>query len=235
MRSLTSYPRCRRAYYILFLFLFLLIADPLRSFALLDPGAIIARMNKAYSTVINYQADVEVRIYRRSGAAETKDFLYTFQKPNHIRLDFETPHRGMVLIYPDKYGRVEVRPSGWPRFFWFHLAPDNPLLRSFQGQRIDQTDLGLLIRNIARSLGQDRLGPVDVSQDGKLINIKVLAKNHFKKDVRTLYTFGIDEKLWLPIRVTEKTPDGELQQTIAFRNLKLNVDLPKGYFLTNNT
>jgi hypothetical protein len=231
MRSLFSYPERYQAFYILFL----LFVNPLQSIAQLPPDAIISRMNQAYSTVINYQADVEVRLYRQNDPVDTKNFLYTFKKPNHIRLDFETPHRGMVLIYPDIDSRVEVRPFAWLHFFWFHLDPDNALLRGFQGQRIDQTDLGLLIRNITRSLSRERLGPVDISQDGSLININVLAVNHFKKDVRTLYTFGIDEKLWLPVRVTEKTPDGTLQQTIVFRNLRINVDLPKDYFLINKT
>jgi len=122
----------------------------------LNPSDIIKKMEAAYEGVTDYQAKVEVKSYKKDGSFEKKKFLYRFKKPNRIRLDFESPHSGMVLIYAHKDGKVLIRPSGWLRFLKIHLEPNNSLLTVSPGQRIDQTDLGLLIRNISHSVTDRR-------------------------------------------------------------------------------
>jgi outer membrane lipoprotein-sorting protein len=190
-----------------------------------DTEILLKKMETAYDEVNDYQANVEVRAYRRDGSFETEKFLYTFQKPKWIRLDFESPYSGMILVYPDKNGKVVLR-----RFFTFHLAPDNPLLRVASGQRIDQTDLGLLVRNISHSLTDHRRGPVEVTEDDRDIRIRVLADDHFREGVLTLYQFLIDKKLWLPVRVEESTPDALLERMVIFRNLRTNIGVPDRFF-----
>ncbi len=190
-----------------------------------DTEILLKRMEAAYAEVNDYQTNVEIRTYRKDGSFEIEKFLYTFKKPKWIRLDFESPYSGMILVYPDKNGKVVVR-----LFFTFHLAPDNPLLRVASGQRIDQTDLGLLVRNISHSLTDHRRGPVEVTEDDRDIRLRVLADDHFREGVLTLYQFSIDKKLWLPVRVEESTPDGLLERTVIFRNLRTNTGVPDRFF-----
>jgi outer membrane lipoprotein-sorting protein len=190
-----------------------------------DTATLLKKMEAAHAQVNDYQASVEVKTYQRDGSFETMKFLYTFQKPGWIRLDFESPHEGLTLVYPDKNGEVVVR-----YFFTIHLAPDNRFLQSSSGQRIYQTDLGLLIRNISRSLTGQRRGPAEVTENGRDIHIRVLADDHFRGGVVTLYRFVIDKKLWLPVEVDESTPDGILERTVVFRNLRLNINLPSHFF-----
>jgi len=156
-------------------------------------------------------------------------FLYTFKKPKWIRLDFESPHSGMVLVYPDKNGKVGVHPPGLAHVFQFHLSSENPLITGPSGQRIDQTDLGLLIKNISLSLTDQRRGPVEIEEDG-YIRIRVLAVNHLQKGIVTLYQFFIDKNLWLPVRVEESTPDGKLERTITFQDLRMNTGVSDSFF-----
>lgn len=191
----------------------------------------LKKMEAAYATVTNYRARVEVRIYESSGSYKSKRFLYTFKKPDLVRLDFETPYPGMVLIYPDPEEKVVVSPPGWARFFKFRLAPDDVLLTVSAGQRIDQTDLGQLIANIAGSVREGRRGPITVSQDHDHVRIQVLAKDHFREGVVTRYLFLIDRRLRLPVAVRESTRDGRLEREIFFRDLKTNINLPDETFL----
>jgi len=195
----------------------------------LDTDSLLKRMESAYARVNDYQTNVEVRTYNTEASFETKKFLYTFKKPKWIRLDFESPHSGMVLIYPDKSGKVSVRPGGVAHIFQFHLSSGNPLIMGAFGQRIDQTDLGLLIKNISHSLTDQRRGPVEIEQDG-CIRIRVLAVNHFQEGVVTLYRFFIDKDLWLPVKVEESMPDGPLERTITFQNLRINTGVPDNFF-----
>jgi len=195
-----------------------------------DSESLLKNTAGASAQVTDYQTNIEVRTYRRDGSFAIQKFLYTFKKPDRIRLDFETPHSGMVLVYPDENGRAVLRPPGLGRFFTLHLAPGNSLLRMSSGQRIDQTDLGLLIKNIGHSLTDQRRGPAEFAEDDGYIRVRVLADDHFQKGVETRYQFLIDKKLWLPAEVEESTPEGRLERKIIFHNLRINTDVPDSWF-----
>ena len=195
-----------------------------------DTESLLNKMETAYVAVKDYQVEVNSRVYQRDGSEEKKKILYTFKKPGWIRLDFELPNPGMILIYPDKHGKVVIQPSGWARFFKLHLSPNSFLLKDVSKQRIDQTDLGLLIRNISHSLTDQRRGPVEVSEDDGRIELHVLADDHFRKGVTTRYRFLIDKDLWLPAAVEELTPKGILKRTITFRNLRINIGVSDSFF-----
>jgi outer membrane lipoprotein-sorting protein len=195
-----------------------------------ETWTILKRMEDAYALVKDYRAKMEVRTYRENGSFETDRFVYTFKKPKSIRLDFETPHPGMVLIYPDKDGKAVIRPSGLAHFLKLHLAPDNPLLRVSAGQSVDKTDLGLLIENIRHSLTDQSRGRPEVSTENGYIRIHVLALNHFRPLTITLYDFFVDETLWLPTKVVESDPHGRLERTVTFESLRVNAGVSDDAF-----
>jgi len=194
-----------------------------------DASTILKKMEAAYSGVNDYQTNVEVRTYKIEGSFETQKFLYTFKKPKWIRLDLESPHSGMILVYPDRSGKVGVRPGGWAHIFHFHLPSGNPLIMGASGRRIDQTEVGLLIKNISHSLTDQRRGPIQIEQDG-YIRIRVLAVNHFREGILTLYQFFIDKDLWLPVKVEESTPSGQLERSISCQNPRINTDVSDSFF-----
>lgn len=207
-----------------------LIVSNLFAGDLLDPEALVKKMEASYAQVNDYQANVEVRTQLKDGSVETKKFMYSYKKPKWIRLDFESPHHGMALVYPDKNGKVLVH-----RVINLHLDLDSPLLQIQSGQRLNQTDLGLLIRNISNSLGEHRKGPVKITDEGAEIHIHVLAEDHFRKGVVTLYDFIIDKSLWLPMEVKESTPDGHLERVMTFHHLKTNLGIPASFFQLNGS
>lgn len=88
-------------------------------------------------------------------------------------------------------------------FLGFGLASDNFLLEVSPEQRIDQIDLGLLIRNIAHSLTDPRSGQVEVEREDGYIRLRVLADDHFREGIVTGYQFVVDRELWLPVKVQE--------------------------------
>ena len=109
-----------------------------------DAGAetIVRQMQAAWADVHDYRARMLIRTYRDSGSPDTQTFFYTFRKPDQIRIDFIRPHPGMVMIYPDKEGRVFIRPSGLARLFRLHLPPDSPRLVVSAGQRMTRRTWG---------------------------------------------------------------------------------------------
>jgi outer membrane lipoprotein-sorting protein len=195
-----------------------------------DPAALVDRMKDAYRGVRDYRADVTVRVHHAARPDEIKKFSYAFLKADRIRIDFRKPHDGWTLIYPDKHGEVAVYPAGWLGFMDLHLAPDNPFLVNASGQRINETDLGLLIENIGRSLTTGRRGPVKMSREANILDIQVTADDHFRKEVATRYVFHIDEDFRLPVGVEEYTPEGVLKREVSFHRLETNIGLPESYF-----
>lgn len=196
----------------------------------LEAGDLFKKMETAYARVTDYQTRVEVKTYKGNGFLKTEKFLYTFKKPNRIRLDFESPYSGLILVYPDEKGKVVVQPPGLARFIRLHLAPDNTHLVGPSGQRVDQTDLGLLIHHIIRSLTNLRRGPADIAEKNGEVRIRVSADNPFRRGVITFYQFSIDKDLWLPTKVEESTPDGHLLRIVSFENLRLNTGVPDNFF-----
>ncbi len=194
---------------------------------------LVDKMEAVSAQLEEYQTETEVTEFQKGRVVATKRFLYTFKKPNHVRIDMAIPYPGMILVYPDDDGKVAVKPGGWAGFLKLHLSLDSPLLRSSAGQRIDQTDLGLLIRNIAHSLTDRRRGEIKVAeQDGRVL-IEVLAEDHFLAGVVTLYRFSIDKAHWLPVGVEELTPDGIPKRKVIFRNLRASTGVQDGFFSIN--
>jgi outer membrane lipoprotein-sorting protein len=186
-----------------------------------ETGPLIRRMETAYAAVRDYQTFTVVRNFKNGKSIEVQKFSYRFKKPDHIRIDFETPHSGLVLVYPDKEGKVLLKFPGIGRLFPIHLSPHNRALMS-RGQSIVQTDMGLFIDNIAHSLTDERRGKVHIIEDERFMEIDVLALDHFMKNILTLYRFRIDRALWLPVGVEQSTPEGIQQRTVALEDLKIN-------------
>ncbi|MCG6535303.1 MAG: hypothetical protein L7F78_11560, partial [Syntrophales bacterium LBB04] len=119
---------------------------------------------------------------------------------------------------------------GFAGLLRFHLAPDNRLLIGDSRQRVDQTDLGLLISNISHSLRDGKRGPASIAEEDGTVWIRVLAADHFRSDVVTLYRFFIDKGSWLPAKVEESTADGYPEKTITFGGLEINTGIAESFF-----
>ncbi len=210
--------------------LLVILSAPSTVRSAVDMKSLLAEMDAAWARVDSYQTRVEVKNSGADGSVEIERFLYSFKKPRRIRIDMETPHPGMVIIYPDENGKAVVRLSGVARLLPLHLSPESRLLLSSTGQRIDQTDLGLLIANIRHSLTDKRRGPVNAFEEQDLVSIRVMADDHFRPNVVTSYEFLIDRKYRLPVGVTELTTDGRMERTVRFHDLTINRTLPAGFF-----
>jgi hypothetical protein len=191
--------------------------------------ALLKRMESAYEAVRDYRVHVHVVLAAGNDGLRTEEFVYTFRKPNQVRMDFKTPQPGTILVFPDKEGKVLVRPWGW-RLLDLRLAPDSLLLSNPSGQRIDRSDFGLLIRNMGRSMNGGRRGPLEVIDEDPVVRIGVLAEDHFREGKITRYQFAIDRNTWFPKEIEERTPDGVLERRITFMKLEINTGVPDSFF-----
>jgi outer membrane lipoprotein-sorting protein len=208
--------------------LLMLLSIPANAADHADAQALLRRMESAYEAVKDYRVLVQVILVAESGARRTEEFIYTFKKPRQVRIDFQVPQPGTILLFPDEEGKVLVRPWGW-RFMDLHLAPDSVFLANPSGQRVDQTDFGFLIRNMGRSVEGGRRGPLEIIEEDHYVRIRVLAENHFRGSKVTRYQFTIDKDTFFPAEIEEWTPDGVLERKIIFRNLAVNTGVPDSF------
>ncbi|MGE5838959.1 MAG: LolA family protein [Deltaproteobacteria bacterium] len=206
-----------------------LLAGPANAANPADAADLLRRMESAYERVKDYRALVEVVLDGGGAGLRKEEFLYTFKKPRQVRIDYKTPQPGTLLIFPDKDGKVLLRPWGW-RFLDHHLAPDSFLLPNPSGQRIDQTDFGLLIKNMARSMDGGRRGPLEILEEEQYLRIRVLAEDHFREGKVTKYQFTIDKATWFASEVEERSADGVLERRITFKDLAVNTGVPDSFF-----
>ncbi|MFZ2447992.1 MAG: hypothetical protein WAW37_16670 [Syntrophobacteraceae bacterium] len=194
-----------------------------------DSEALVSRMEAAYRDLNDYQTRLVITGFGKDSAFTAPHrLLYTFKKPNRVRVDFESPHRGMTIAYPDQHGNVALRLVFPP--ITLRVDAESPLVEISPGQQINQTDLGMLIRNISHSLTDMFQGDLDVSEDSDRIVIRVLSDNPFKRGVPTRYTFTIDKRLHLPVGVDESSPSGVLKRRVLYENLRINTGIGETFF-----
>jgi hypothetical protein len=100
-----------------------------------------------YSKVETYQ--VTLRSSASPGEPFREIIRYSFKKPGWVRMDFRKPHNGLVLIYDPESDGVRL----WPldaKGPDFSLSPDNWLLRSGGGERVDRSDIGTMLQRAIR-------------------------------------------------------------------------------------
>jgi len=195
-----------------------------------DVDLLVARMQAAYAGVEDYRTQVTSTVREAGQEPEETRFLYRFRRPNRIRIDFSSPHPGTTLVYPTTAGKVRIRPGGLFRFLRISLDPGSASLEVAPGQRIDQTDLGFLVRNITRSLTDSGSTEISLRYAPEAVVASVVAENHFQAGVRTRYEFWVNRRLWLPVRLRETVPEREWEREVSFEDLETNLGLPESLF-----
>lgn len=73
---------------------------------------------------------------------------YYYQKPGYVRMEVIEPFNGAVLVYSPLTERVKLWLFGYGSFPSFSLSPENRLIQSPSGQRVDRSDLGTFYQNV---------------------------------------------------------------------------------------
>ena len=190
--------------------------------AVLDP---IESAIQHYAHVNTYT--VIVRSVKQNKKEELR---YYFKRPGFVRMEFIKPHAGAVLVFSPLTRRVRLWPFGEAHFPELNLAPNNPLILSSSGQRVDHSDVGTLFENV-RALG--KFGKAEVLNMSEGMNALHIVVTGFEKHtVGHVHRF----ELWLdasnqfPIKVISHDLNGEILETVTMDSLELNVPLPESLF-----
>ncbi|MGH8661359.1 MAG: LolA family protein [Burkholderiales bacterium] len=179
-----------------------------------------------YRTVESY------RVTLRSSYGDQSDVIrYSYKKPGFIRMDFVQPHKGAVLIYSPVTGNVRLWPFG-VGLFSLTLSPGNRLVQSPTGHRVDQSDIGTLLRHVktlqqngeTAILGEELLGGT------KALRVVVAGAGKFVVGDVHRYELWLDTATLLPVKVVSRDLRDDIIETVLMDDLYPNVKIGNELF-----
>jgi hypothetical protein len=181
----------------------------------------VADAQARFDALANYQ----VTLKSTSAGAESVEALYGYRKPGFVRMDFIRPHAGATLTYSPDTGKVTLWPFGFDTFPRLVLSPDSRMIRSPQGHRVDQSDIGALLVNVrelqqhgdtqvvgAETIGMRRASHVIVTRSRGQVVAGVCR-----------YELWFDVSHGLPVKVASAGASREPIETVLMEDLRIDV------------
>ncbi len=179
-----------------------------------------------YRTVESYQVTL------RSSYGDQSDIIrYFYKKPGFVRMDFVQPHNGAVLIYSPLTGNVRLWPFGG-RLFSLTLSPENRLVQSPTGQRVDRSDIGVLLDNVKtlQRNGETAVLREEPVAGTRTVRLAVSGTGHFVAGNVHRYDLWLDSVTLLPLKVVSRDINNDVIETVVMDDLRINVKLADGLF-----
>lgn len=168
----------------------------------------------------------------KAESERTEVIRYYYKKPGYIRMEFEEPHRGAVLVYDPVEREVVLRPFRFLRSFKMRLGPEDRLIRSSRGHTVDESSIGALLENVSE-LRED--GGLDVLReeeaDGKsALLVEVRGRGGREVDGVNLYRLWLDNETSLPVKVEAYDAGGRLVERVRMEGLVVDPEFPPDFF-----
>jgi hypothetical protein len=201
-------------------FLLLALTSPLR-----DP---VATALESFRHVASYR----VTIRSRSEGSATI-IRYFYRKPGFVRMEFIKPHNGAVLVYNPVKKEAQLQPFGFIKSLVLTLAPDNRLITTPTGHRVDASDPGAFLERVKK-----------LAEHGKIVtmgNEKIGGKEALIVDVQGeegfvvsggihRYLLWLDIGTLLPLKTKSFDLRNEPVEEVLMDNPEINIDLPDSLF-----
>ncbi|MES1982964.1 MAG: DUF1571 domain-containing protein [Pseudomonadota bacterium] len=198
-------------------------------------SALIAHTADPIQSAVDYYRDVaaySVRVKSTSNS-KTEIMRYYFRKPGHVRMELVQPFGGAVLIYDPLKKRARLWPFGHQSFPSMMLNPDNQLIRSSTGHRVDQSDVGFLFRNVQelQQHGKTQVGETEQMNGKTAVHLTVEGDARISVDHVHRYQLWLDQETGFPLKVTSSDLSNKLIETVEMDDIQINPTFAPDFFL----
>ncbi len=188
----------------------------------------IASALDAWAALDSYR----VTMHSTLANGESQTVRYHYRKPGFVRMEFVQPHRGALLVYSPQTGEVTLRPFGVGVFPRLNLNPGNPLIRAPNGHTVDQSDVGVLLRNVralqhkgsTETLGEEAVGGVPA------LHVRVTGTGRRAVEGVHRYDLWLDRRSLFPVQAQSRNVDGELLESLSMEDPEIDLVFPDGFF-----
>lgn len=180
-----------------------------------------------------YRKVESYRVTIHSVHAEAEEHLrYFYQKPGFVRMEFIRPHAGTVLVYSPSTQRVRLWPLGTGRFPELDFSPGNPLVQSSRHQRIDQSDVGVLLDSMQKLRQGGSLGsPHEQALAGRqVLYLSVTGSDHLTVADVHRYELWLDAASLFPVKVISRDLRDVILETVHMEDVDIDALLPMTLF-----
>lgn len=166
---------------------------------------------------------------RSEGPGGNQQLRYAYRKPGLVRMDVQSPYAGAVLIYRPLSQQVRLWPFGlsWPSV---GLSPAHPLVTSSRGHRVDQSDVGVLLRRV---LQLQQAGALALQESatfrGRAVWHLVITGPAGPNGVAR-YELWLDQPSLFPLKVISSDERGNRLETVWLEQIELDPVFPDNFF-----
>lgn len=170
---------------------------------------------------------------RSKSPESAEEFKYYYKKPGFVRMEFENPRKGAVLVYNPVTKRVQVRPFKSFKFFVLEMNPDDSILKSGKGHTVDKSDFGALLRNVEGLRDNGNVEVLGTEEVAGRRAVRVMVEGTHGKTVYGIhkYELWLDEETNLPVKVKAYDLEGELSEEVVMEDLEVNPELGQDLFM----
>ncbi|TNF51790.1 MAG: DUF1571 domain-containing protein [Deltaproteobacteria bacterium] len=200
---------------------------------LMSLSTAMASENMLQQAVKQFQAITGYSTTMRSYGNAEQIINYRYQKPGYVRMDFVTPHKGAALVYRPDTGKVQLRPFGFIKPLTLTMEPTSKLVRSPSGHRVDESDIGVLLKK-AQELAQQ--GSLEVLREETIqqtttVVLEITGEENVLVDGVHRYLLWMDKKLKLPRIVESYNNEDQLIEGLSLEDLTLNPEFAEIFLL----
>ncbi len=113
----------------------------------------------------------------------------------------------------------------------FRFAVHSPLLRTYTGQQIDQSDMEYFIDFLDRSLVETTQPDFDFREEKDTATFLIIARDYLQGKTREKYRLTLSKEIWLPLRIERYSLENIPIEKGLLRNYILNARPGDKFFL----
>ena len=185
------------------------------------------------AAIEQYRAVASYSVTIHSMHADGEEHIrYYYKKPGFVRMEFIRPHAGAVLIYNPHTRKARLWPFGVRHFPELDLSPGNPLIGNSRGQRVDRSDVGVLLEN-ARALrdgGKLESSGSDIIVGRKAVYLDITGAGNAEIGGVHRYELWLDPESLFPLRVVSRDLQDAVIETVTMDAAEINTALPDSLF-----
>lgn len=164
-------------------------------------------------------------------AGKSEIIHYYFKKPGYVRMEFETSYKGAVLVYDPLTRRVKLWPFGHRGLPVLNLNPENRLIRSPTGQRVDRSDVGVLFQNVRKLRMHGKIVVMGVEMVGGQETLHMrISGGDVSIGAASSYELWLDRTTGFPLKVMSFDMSGQLLETVEMTDLRIHPAFPQDFF-----
>lgn len=185
------------------------------------------------SALAHFRQINSYRMTLHSGHGNSAEVIrYTYKKPGFVRMDFITPHTGALLVYSPISKSVRLRPFAFATSLVITLSPDNSLIKSSHGHRIDASDFGSFLQQVQQlqEHGKTTIEGENNSGEQAAVIVSVEGAKGFILNGVHSYRLWLDKTTMLPFKTLSYDINDTVIEEVLMEELELNPELAADFF-----